>query len=110
MNVRRSNKSVVWAVALLLLSAFGIVAAVNFRKGEAMADYSAHATLTVEICDRLAAVPHGQRYPESLSQLRLTYPDGGDASLLNRFIYHSTGTNCTVRTVLRGEEFVRSYP
>jgi hypothetical protein len=81
----------------------------------AAADYSAHAALNKEICNYLAAVPAGQPYPESLSELPLTYPDGGDASLLERFEYRSTGTSCTLKTVLEWggtdrEVIVRSFP
>ena len=80
-----------------------------FRQAKMAADYSAHAALSAEIFERLADAPDG-RYPDSLSQLRLSYPDGGSTGLLGRFTYRNTGTSCTVRTVLRGEEFVRSFP
>lgn len=105
-----SKKSTVWGVVLVLLLSLGIAATILLREANAAADHSAHAALTKEICDLLAAVPPGQRYPESLSQLRLTFPDGGDASLLKRFTYHSSGTNCTLRTRLSSEEILRSYP
>lgn len=74
------------------------------------ADSSAHAALTSEIEHQLAGIQPGEGYPDSLTRLRLTYPDGGNSSLLRRFAYHSTGTNCTLRTVLRGEEILRSFP
>ena len=106
----QSRKSVVWVVALLLLLSLGVAATMQLREANAAADHSAHAALTKEISDQLASVPSGQRYPESLSQLRLTFPDGGDASLLKRFTYHSSGTNCTLRTRLGGEEILRSFP
>ena len=79
-----------------------------FRDLRISRDYSAHAALTAEIYDRLAAA--GQSYPTSLLQLRLTFPDRGDTSLLSRFHYSSDGTSCTVRTVLHDRELVRSYP
>ena len=63
-----------------------------------------------EICDQLAAVPRGEPYPALLAELRLTYPDGGDSSLLSRFEYQRTATNCTVRTVLDDKEWVGSFP
>jgi len=79
------------------------------------ADYSAHAALTKEICLLLAAVPPGQAYPESLTDLHLTFPDGGDHSLLERFEYNSKGTSCTLKTVLTwdgrdAEVISRSFP
>jgi hypothetical protein len=108
-----SKKVTVWIVvllALLLLAGIGAVARKISHDADAAADHSAHAALTAEICDRLADVPDGQPYPPSLSQLQLTFPDGGNASLLGRFTYTSNRRNCTVRTLLRGQEFVRSYP
>ena len=92
---------------LALVCAMGLFA---MREAERAARDSAHAALTDEICHQLAAVPQGQRYPDSLSELRLTYPDGGDASLLSLFEYRSTGTNCTLRTRLAGREILRSFP
>jgi hypothetical protein len=104
---KRATKLVVLGVVLLL--ALWTVAA-NIRKANSMADYSSHAALTAEICDRLSSIPAGQRFPVSLSELQLTYPDGGNSSLLTRFSYNSVGTGCTFTTSLRGKEFTRSYP
>ena len=102
-------------VILKWLVAVAVVGVITFwvfgvYKANSMAGYSAHAALTAEICDRLAAIPPGQRFPDSLTELSLTYPDGGDRALLERFTYSSAGTSCTVRTSLRGREFSRSYP
>ena len=110
MNTTRSTRLAIWTALFLFLLVLAILAAITLYKANSAADYSAHAALTAEICDRLAAVPSGQRFPDSLSELRLTDPDGGDGSLLRRFTYHSTGTSCIVRTTLRGQEFSRSYP
>jgi hypothetical protein len=106
----RDKKLTVWGIAFVLLLLLSVPAVRTFNKANKTADDSAHAALATEIEHQLAAVQPGQRYPDSLSHLRLTYPDGGSSSLLSRFNYHSTGTNCTFRTVLRGEEFVRSFP
>ena len=103
----RDKKSAVWGVGLVLV---GIPVVMILREAHMAADYSAHAALAAEIEQQLAVIQPGQPYPDSLSQLRLTYPDGGSTSLLSRFAYHSTGTNCTLRTVLGGEEIVRSFP
>ena len=100
----------VLGVALIPLLLLAVAALRTIHEAHMAADYSAHAALTAEIEHRLAAVRQGQIYPDSLSELRLTYPDGGTTSLLNRFIYRSTGTSCTVRTVLHGAEVVRSFP
>jgi len=104
------QEKTVWAALLLLSVSLGIAAAILWWEVDAAADHSAHAALTKEICDQLAAIPRGQSYPESLSQLRLTFPDGGDASLLKRFAYRSNGTNCTLVTRLGGEQVLRSFP
>jgi hypothetical protein len=86
-----------------------------YRGAARAADYSAHAALTKEICEQLAAIPAGEQFPTSLKDLHLSYPDGGDAKLLERFQYRSSGAQCRLRTVLewsdeRREEVVRTYP
>src|SRR5688572_26624795 len=106
----RSTMIGVWVFVLLLVVGLAAAAIKLFRQADYWADYSAHAALTAEFSDLLAAIPAEQIYPTSLSQLQLTFPDGGDASLLARFTYSSDGTSCTVRTVLHDREFARSYP
>lgn len=71
---------------------------------------SAQNALLSEISQQLAGWPTGKPYPDSLSQLHLTYPDGGDASILKMFEYQSSGMKCTLRTRLGTQEFVRSFP
>jgi hypothetical protein len=104
------EKSIVLLFALCAFLGFGAVGLAALRKANEAADHSAHAAISTEICELLAAVPHGQPYPASLSELRLTFPDGGDAALMKRFTYYSTGTNCTLQTRLGGEEILRSFP
>ena len=106
----QSTKLTTWVIGFLLLLILGIPAGVLLHEAHAAADYSAHAALTKEICDQLSAIPPGSSYPESLSQLRLTFPDGGDASLLKRFTYHCGRTNCSLQTRLGGQEILRSFP
>jgi hypothetical protein len=106
----KNERIALWAVLLLVLLVPIIAAANLWYEASSAADYSAHAALRKEIEDQLAAIPIGEPYPSSLSDLRLTYPDGGDTSLLNRFEYRSDGTNCTVSTILRGEKVERSFP
>jgi hypothetical protein len=106
----RDKKLAVWGVVLILLLFPCVFAFHLLRQANKAADYSAHWAVTAEIEHQLAAVPHGQRYPDSLSQLRLTYPDGGNTSLLSRFTYNSTGTSCVLRTVIQGQEIMRSFP
>ena len=103
-------KSAIWAVVILLLVAVAYFVGSTVYQARMAADYSAHAALTEEICRELEAVPPGQLFPASLSELPLSFPDGGDRSLLSRFHYSSSGTSCTVRTSLLGKEFSRSYP
>jgi hypothetical protein len=102
-----------WAIAVI--AALAIVSCVVpvWLEAKTAADYSAQAALNKEICDLLAAVPPGQLYPAALSELPLTFPDGGDALLLKRFEYHSTGKTCTLRTEFAWHEprvSVRSFP
>ena len=104
------KKLIVWGSVLVVLLFLGVAAFRLFREASMAAEFSAHAALAAEIEHRLGAVPQGQRYPDSLSQLHLTYPDGGTTSLLSRFTYRSTGTSCTVRTVVHGQEFLRNFP
>jgi hypothetical protein len=105
-----------WAIAVVLTIGLGIwICAAEWRSAARAADYSAHAALTKEICDQLAAVPPGQPYPASLHELSLTFPDGGDVSLLDRFEYRCDGTSCTLKTELVWEEtkrrlIVRTFP
>jgi hypothetical protein len=97
-------------IAVLLIASR--VAPVWFEAKTA-ADYSAHAALNKEICDYLAAIPPGQPYPAALSELPLMFPDDGDALLLKRFEYHSTGKTCTLRTEFAWHErevFAHSFP
>jgi|ERR1051325_1069129 uncharacterized iron-regulated membrane protein len=104
----RPNRLIVWAFAALCFVA--VTGVVVWWQASAAADHSAHAALTKEICEQLAAVPKGQPYPDSLAQLRLTFPDGGGTSLLKRFSYRSTGTNCALETRLGREQVLRSFP
>ena len=106
-----SKRSRILACGLVAAMVVGMTVVVLnlFRQSRMAADDSAHAALTAEIHGRLAEIPDG-RYPESLSELRLSYPDRGATGLLARFAYRSTGTSCIVRTVLHGEEIVRSFP
>ena len=102
---------IAWALpTLLLLVAIGSCVVHEWSSASALADYSAHAALTDEILRQLAAIKSGQPYPASLSDLPLTFPDGGGPSMLSRFEYTSSGAACTVRTVLRGKSVVRMFP
>jgi hypothetical protein len=97
--------------ALVLGSApVGWLAWDRFREADATAQYSAQAALLVEIEGLLEDIHEGQAYPASLEELLLTYPDGGDASVLNLFGYETNGKSCTLRTKLRGEWITASYP
>jgi hypothetical protein len=108
-------KNISWLLAGLIVLGLSVWVIGEFRNAARMADYSAHAALTKEISDQLAAIRPGERYPASLQELRLTYPDNGDAKLLERFDYQSTGTQCTLKTVLVfsdevQREIIHTYP
>ena len=107
---KRRERYLLLAIAMIPLLILGRLAVNTWLDAAWLADKSAQAALDKEISDQLAAVPPGQSYPDSLSELDLTYPDGGDSSLLARFEYHSSGQSCTVRTVLWGKEVVRTFP
>ncbi len=68
------------------------------------------AVVLVEILQHLGSVPTGSEYPRSLEELPLTYPDGGNASLLPLFLYESGGAHCTLRTYLHDEWRIESFP
>jgi hypothetical protein len=97
---------------ILLLA--GILVIVGFfvfkRDLDRTADASAHSALAAEIHRELASVPEGQPYPDSLADLKLTYPDGGDSHLLKLFEYRSDGTSCIVRTTLRFGDISWTFP
>jgi len=100
----------IWAVLAVMLLLLAGVVTLGWRESRTAARYSAQAALTSEILDSLSKVPPGARYPDSLSQLLLKFPDGGDASILRLFVYQSSGTSCTVRTRLGTTEIARSFP
>jgi hypothetical protein len=111
MSETRKPMNKVTATLVALFFAVVVLIAVDvFRKMRTTRDMSAHSALTAEIHRELSNIPQGQYYPTSLTQLQLTYPDGGSTSLLSRFTYTSTGTGCTVSTVLRGDRWSQSYP
>lgn len=105
-----SRRTIVRLVVLMIALDAVVVGIGIFWELRQAADYSAHAALTAEICQKLASIPRGQSYPTSLTQLQLTYPDGGSTSLLSRFTYSSTGTGCTVSTTLNKKHVGWSYP
>jgi len=113
---KRMRNSLPALALIILASAAGYWLYVGaIRPAKRAADYSAHAALAKEICVLLAVVPLGQPYPNSLTDLDLTFPDGGDHSLLERFEYHSAGTSCKLQTVLTWNEdnhevVSRSFP
>jgi hypothetical protein len=106
--------SVAFGMIFLVLIGLGLYV-LGIKPANRAADYSAHAALTDEIHDQLSAVPRGQPYPNSLAEMMLTFPDGGDASLLKRYEYTSDGITCTLKTVLSWDDdhrkvIIRSYP
>ena len=99
-------------VAIVCMAAIylAVMIASTVNEARAAADRSAHAALAAEIFKQLAAIPSPQGYPDTLSDLPVTYPDGGDMSLLQRFDYHRTPTSCTVSTIIGGTETVKTFP
>jgi hypothetical protein len=104
-----------WLLAGVIVLGISVWVIGQFRTAARVADFSAHAALTKEISDQLAAIPPGGQYPSSLKELPLTYPDGGDTTLLERFEYYSTGSQFTLKTVLgwskeNQREIIHTYP
>lgn len=81
----RGFKTIVGSILALLLA----VAVVAFKNTRESSDHSAHAALTAEIFGKLENIPSGGFYPKALSD---------------------RVTNCTVTTLLRGQELTRSFP
>jgi hypothetical protein len=109
-ETRKPMNKVTATLVVLFFAVVVLIVVDVFRKMRTTRDMSAHSALTAEIQQKLSSIPPGQLYPTSLTQLQLTYPDGGSTSLLSRFTYTSTGTGCTVSTVLRGWAWSQSYP
>jgi hypothetical protein len=106
----KSERIGLWLLVFFCLAVPTFLAVQTILSANRAADQSAHEALAYEIMLSLAAVPPGQSYPDSLSELPLTYPDGGDQSLLARFKYESDGASCTVRTTVRDETIERRFP
>jgi hypothetical protein len=109
MNASRLKKPTNWVfVAVVAFAGFAIWK--TKHESDLASQVSAQNAAFSEITHQLSAWPAGRHYPESLSQLPLTFPDGGDATILRLFEYRSTGTSCTVRTRFRGQEVIWSFP
>jgi hypothetical protein len=105
------GERLIWsAVILVPVIAFGGLIANEFHQASIVADQSALAALDQEISARLAEIPPGEPYPDSLTELHLAYEDGSDRSYLSRFEYHSTGQRCRVRTRIWEKEVVHEFP
>src|SRR3989304_228344 len=72
---KRRERHLLLAIAMIPLLILGGLAVNTLLDVPWLADQSAQAALDKEISDQLAAVPPGQSYPDSLSELALTYPD-----------------------------------
>jgi hypothetical protein len=94
--VTPSRRAVLIAFAVLA-AGLSIPAALTFQNAQQAADGSAKYALLREMTAQLEAWPENKDYPASLSELELTYPDGGDESLLNEFEYRTTGRTCSIR-------------
>jgi hypothetical protein len=72
MSTTKSATVPVVLLFVLLLVGLGAVGWTQLHNAAEAADYSAHAALTKEILDQLAAMSPGQ-YPQTLGKLRLTF-------------------------------------
>jgi hypothetical protein len=93
-----SNRRKLVVVGLAVIGAWALVGIARvYREVRWTAEQSAVGALDREISEQLAAFPAERLYPASLSELALTYPDGGDEELLSRFEFESTGERCGYR-------------
>lgn len=97
---KRQNNLKRLALGLALLMSLGaaFVAYAGFQQAKLIAKESAQLTLCREIGPLLEQHrrEHG-RYPESLHELPVTYPDGGDRKLLDEIEYRSDGDHYRFR-------------
>lgn len=109
-ETRKPMNKLTVTLVVLFFAVVVLIAVEVFREMRSARNLSAHFALTAEIHRELSNIPQGQYYPTSLTQLQLTYPDGGSTSLLSCFTYSSTGTGCTVSTVRNGKKTTWSHP
>lgn len=85
-------------LALLMSLGAAFVAYPGFRQAKLAAKDSAQLALCQEITSllELHRREHG-RYPESLQELPVTYPEGGDSKLLEEIEYRTDGEHYRFR-------------
>ena len=98
-----------WIVGLASIAATFFAAAAQFQKASTEAHTSAKWALWTEIAHQLRNWPAGNNYPEALSELPLTYPDGDESDLLHEFAYESKGDSC-LATTLNGTPRLARFP
>jgi hypothetical protein len=104
-----SNRAI-WITIGTLASVVAVFVVSAFYQAQKSAHASAKSALLREMEIQLKSWPEGKDYPTSLSELPLTYPDGGDASLLREFDYSSTGQTCSIRTFIWDRDVVVQFP
>lgn len=97
MSERRHTITIANTLIAILVLLVGYAFYTQIRLASKSAEASALSALVQEIHDQLAAIPPGGSYPESLSELPLTYPDGGDISLLEQIDYRRIENGCEMR-------------
>jgi hypothetical protein len=110
MSERRQVIAIAITSSAVLALFVGYAIYAQFRMAIETAEQSALAALVQEIHDQLAAIPPGGEYPESLADLPLSYPDGGDAELLKRIEYHRTEVGCYLRSRIFERDVEYTFP
>lgn len=91
-----------WELGLLaaLFAAVCWYGGTLFYQGHLTAEESAQLALLDEAARKLGEFhkEHGE-YPASLESFAFSYPDGGDASMIANFRYHSDGKTYSLKTV-----------
>jgi len=109
MNSTERNPAIVWLLAVMTV-VLVVVAGLNVQNMRQAAADSAHGALWNEIKHQLEAREVTGDFPLHLSELPLTYPDGGDAELLKKFTYVRTESGYEASTTLRGHRLEARFP
>lgn len=90
--------AIIIGVVLLILAVLSIRTV--WHDSKLMAKESSQRALVAETCALMEKHrSENGRYPETLTALPLTYPDGGSAELLKDMTYTCVGTSYTLKTV-----------
>ena len=103
-------KRQVWiAIAIVLLMGATWQVVLVVRSAARAARISAQYALWEEIVRLLKEKESTGNFPRQLSDLPLTYPDGGDSRILALFSYERDATSCEVATEISGNKKFKRF-